>query len=381
MNPRLKHLAILILVGLGLTGCGACSALHADDGEHEEAHHPIVLTSPAVMDVPTKQGYVCQVHSRRHIEIRALDEGYLQEIPVQEGQAVQEGQRLFKLLPVVYRARLDADRAELHLAEINLRNTRQLFEQGVVSDQELALATAERDRAKAKVDLAAAEFGFTNIVAPFDGIIDRQFVQQGSLVEEGDMLTTISDNSVMWVYFNVPEADYLRFKALPGAHDPEAPQKLELADATIQLRLANGDIFEQNASNTLTIESDFDNETGNIKFRADFPNPDRLLRHGQTGTLLINETLHDVLVIPQRATFEILDRQYVYVVGEDGVAHQREITVSHEMDDIYVIEEGLSADEKLVFEGVRQVRDDEHLEGTEFQSPEEALSDLKHHAE
>jgi len=358
----------------------ACGSTHAADRE-EEAHHPIVLTSPAVMDVPTTQGYVCQVHSRRHIEVRALDEGYLQEIPVHEGQAVREGQLLFKLLPVVYRARLDSHRAELNLAEIHLRNVRQLFEQHVVSDQELAMAVAERNRAKADNDLAEAEFRFTNIVAPFDGIIDRQYVQQGSLVEAGDMLTTVSDNSLMWVYFNVPEADYLRYRSIPDATDPENPQVLRLAGATIQLRLANGAIFDQTAGDTLTIESTFDNETGNIQFRADFPNPENVLRHGQTGTLLINQMLHDGLVIPQRAVFDILDKQYVFVVGEDGIAHQREITISHEADDIFVINTGLGANDRFVLEGVRQVIDGEHVSSPEFRDPEEVLSHLKHHAE
>ncbi len=381
MTPRVNPFLTLSLVGFGLIGGTACSELRAEDGHHEEARHPIVVTRPAIMDVPTSQHFVCQIHSQRHIEVRALDEGYLQEIPVQEGQAVRQGQLLFKLLPVVYRARLDADRAELHLAEINLRNTRQLADQGVVSPQELALARAERDRAKAKVDLATAEYGFTNIVAPFDGIMDRQLVQQGSLIEEGDILTTISNNDVMWVYFNVPEADYLRFKSLPGANDPEAPQRLELPGAEIQIRLANGEIFSHEAAETLTIESDFDNETGNIKFRADFPNPERLLRHGQTGTLLINQTLPHAVVIPQRATFEILDRQYVYVVDDEGIAHQREIEVSHELEDIYVIGEGLAEGETFVFEGVRQVRDGERLEETDFVSAEDALEDLKHHAE
>ncbi|MEZ4334958.1 MAG: efflux RND transporter periplasmic adaptor subunit [Myxococcota bacterium] len=338
------------------------------------------MTSPARRDVPTSQGYVCQIHSRRHIELRALERGYLQEIRVQEGQAVKEGQLLFKLLPVVYKARMETDRAKLQLAEINLRNTRQLFEQNVVSDQELAMANAERERAQAEFDLAAAEYGFTNIVAPFDGIIDRQYMQQGSLVEEGDILTTVSDNSQMWVYFNVPEANYLRYKSLPHANDPENPQQLKLSGSTIELRLANGEIFDHDAGDTVTVESDFDNKTGNIQFRADFPNPDRLLRHGQTGTLLINETLHDGLVIPQRATFEILDRQYVYVVGDDDVAHQREIKVAHELEDIFVVGSGLEEGDRFVLEGVRQVHEGEHLE-FEVRSPEVALSNMKWHAE
>ena len=373
--PRALFLSLLSIA------CVACGSGHAEEGHHEEAHHPIVLTSPAVMDFPTSEEYVAQIHARRHVEVRALDEGYLRAIPVQEGQAVTAGQVMFRLLPVVYRARLDGHRAELNLAEIRLRNARQLFEQHVVSDQELAMAEAERDRAQAENDLADAEFRFTNIIAPFDGIMDRQYVQEGSLVEAGDMLTTVSDNSVMWVYFNVPEADYLRFRAIPEATDPANPQALRIPEVRIELRLANGDLFDQTAAETLTIESTFDNATGNIQFRADFANPTGLLRHGQTGTLVINETLHDVLVIPQRAVFDILDKQYVFVVGSDGVVHQREIAVSDESDDVFVIRQGISATDRIVLEGVRQVHDGERIESPEFRSSDEALSHLKQHAE
>lgn len=377
-----QHLrATLIVTGLSLL-TGACARDHQEEGgHHEEARHPIVLTTPRVMEVPTTQAYVCRMQSRRHIEIRALNEGYLQEIPVQEGQAVLAGDLLYEVYPVLYRTRLEAEKAELRLAEINLQNTDRLAEKGFVSAPELARASAERDRAKANFDRATAELGFTSILAPFDGIVGRQLMQQGSLIEEGDTLTTMSDNAVMWVYFNVPEADYLRFKSIRGASHPESPMKLDLSGATIQLRLANGQIFNKNASTTLTIESEFNNETGNIEFRADFPNPERLLRHGQTGTLLINQKVRGALVIPQQATFEILDRQYVFVVDENDVAHQRQITVAHELEDIYVIKDGLSSGERFVLDGVRQVRDGEHLELTESLPPEDAVNNLKHHAE
>lgn len=369
----------LCLASLSVVAAG-CSTIRADDHDTEEERASIVVTTPALRDVRTSQGYVCQVHSRRHIEVRALDGGYLQEILVQEGQAVEEGQLLFRLLPVVYKARLDASSAELNLADIRLRNTKQLFERHVVSDQELALATAERERARAEADLARAEFRFTKIVAPFHGIVDRQYVQQGSLVEEGDMLTTLSDNELMWVYFNVPEVDYLRYKSLPHVNDAESPQRLELTGATIRLRLANGEIFGHDAGDTVTVESNFDSATGNIQFRADFPNPDHLLRHGQTGTLLIDETLEDALVIPQRATFEILDKTYVFVVGDDGVARQRVVTIAHELEDVFVVGEGLSVDDRIVLEGVRHVHDGERVE-FEVRPAEEALEHLKYHAE
>ena len=376
-----QHLrATLIVVGLGLFA-SACSKKQAEASHHEEEGHPVVLTTPSVMSVPTTQAYVCRMQSRRHIEIRALNEGYLEEIPVQEGQAVRAGQRLYELYPVLYKTKLEAEKAELRLAEINLQNTEQLEGRGFVSAPELARAKAERDKAKANVDRATAEAGFTSINAPFDGIVGRQLMQHGSLIEVGDTLTTLSDNAVMWVYFNVPEAAYLRFKSLRGASDTESLRRLELPGATIQVRLANGQIFNRNAATTLTIESEFNRETGNIEFRADFSNPEGLLRHGQTGTLLINQKLSGALVIPQGATFEILDRRYVFVVDKDGVAHQREITVARELEDIYVIQNGLLASEKFVLEGARDVRDGERLKRTETRPPKEAIKNLKHHAE
>ena len=360
-------------------GCMSLKSQH-DEAESHETHHPIVVTSPIAKDVDTAQHYVCQIHASRHIELRALERGYLQEIKVQEGQAVKKGQLLFKLLPVVYKAKLHAHEAELERADIALRNTTLLSDKNVVSNQELAMAKAERARAKARVEVASAELGFTEIRAPFDGIIDRQYQQQGSLLEEGDMLTTVSDNSLMWVYFNVPEADYLNFQAIPDAVDPKNRHQLNLPGARIELQLANGSFFKQTANDSLTVESSFDNETGNILFRADFPNPDRLLRHGQTGTLWIHRPLDNAIVIPQRSTFEVLDKRYVYVVGDDGVAHQRAIDIAQELDDIFVVKSGLSLNDKIVLEGVRQTHEGQRAEA-EFRKPEEALANLKKHAE
>ena len=341
-----------------------------EEQPHQE-HHKIVLTSPEATDVTVTQQYVCQIHSQRHIEVRALDNGYLEKILVREGQAVKKGDSMFKIVPVLYQAKLDAELAEARLAELEYNNTRKLFEQkAVVSQNEVLLFEAKLAKAKAKADLAKAELNFTNVIAPFDGIVDRLHEQLGSLIKEGDILTTLSDNSLMWVYFNVPEAQYLEYMA--GLKQDKEDHKIELV-------LANQNKFPQSGK-IGAIEAQFNNETGNIAFRADFPNPDRLLRHGQTGNVLIHRTLMNAIVIPQRATFEILDKRYVYVVGKDDVVHRREIVIQHEMDDIFVIEKGLDVNDKIVLEGVRQVRDGEKVE-YEFRKPEEALANQKNHAE
>jgi membrane fusion protein, multidrug efflux system len=330
------------------------------------------------MDVIITQQYVCQIHSQRHINVRAFDNGYLEQISVREGQAVKKGDLMFKIVPILYQAKYEAEKAEAQLAERELNNTRQLFENkggAVVSKNEVLLFEAKLAKAQAKVKEAEAELNFTNVTAPFDGIVDRLHEQLGSLIKEGDILTTLSDNSVMWVYFNVPEAGYL---------DYMAGLKQDNEDHKIELVLANGNKFPHSGK-IGAIEAQFNNETGNIPFRADFPNPDRLLRHGQTGNVLIHRTLKNAIVIPQRATFEILDKLYVYVVDKDDAVHQRAITKQHEMEDIFVIEKGLDkkgldVNDKIVLEGVRQVRDGEKVE-YEFRRPEEVIANQKNHAE
>jgi membrane fusion protein (multidrug efflux system) len=359
-------LAIIVaLISLSLPACGK----HEDESEVEQ--HKIVVTSPKAKDIIITQQYVCQIHSRQHIKVRALVSGYIEQIGISEGQAVKKDQLMFKVVPILYKAKLDAELAEARLAELELNNTRRLLADRVVSQNEVALYEAKLAKARAKAKLAEAEFNFTSVRAPFDGIVDRQHEQLGSLIKENDVLTTLSDNSVMWVYFNVPEARYLDYMA--GQGEDKESRKIELV-------LADSSKFPQ-SGHIAAIEANFNNETGNIPFRADFPNPDRLLRHGQTGNVLIHRTLKNALVIPQRATFEILDKRYVYVVDKDNVVHQRHIVVQHELDDIFVIKTGLNVNDRIVLDGVRQVRDGAPVEDNEFRKPDEALANQKNHAE
>jgi membrane fusion protein (multidrug efflux system) len=340
------------------------------DDQPAEEHHKIVLTSPKAKDVVITEQYVCQIHSQRHIKVCALESGYLEEIRVNEGQEVKKGDLMFKIVPTLYQARLDGELAEAKLAELELKNTNQLLKDNVVSANEVALFQAKLAKANAKAKLAQGELNFTTVKAPFDGIVDRLEQQLGSLIKEGEVLTTLSDNSKMWVYFNVPEARYLEYMARPSS-DRDTQQ--------VELVLADGSKFKH-AGKIGAIEAKFNNETGNIPFRADFPNPERLLRHGQTGNVLLHRTLHNAVVIPQRATFEILDKRYVYAVGNDDAVHQREIVVQHELDDIYVVKKGLDTNDKIVLEGVRQVRDGEKPE-SEFREPEKVLANQKNAAE
>lgn len=344
--------------------------MSCESKKHEEREETkFLVTSPLKKDTLVYKKYVCQIHSIQHIEIRALEKGYLQNTFVDEGQFVKKGQRIFQIMPSVYQAEAQKAQAELNAAEIEYQNTKKLADSNIVSKTELALAKARLDKAKAELALAQANLGFTDIRAPFDGIVGKFHVRLGSLLDEGELLTTLSDNSKMWVYFNVPEAEYLDYTSSGSLNN--LPKVI--------LQMANNKKFD-NPGVIETIEADFNNETGNIAFRATFPNPKRILRHGETGNVLMPHFLKDAMLIPQKATFDILDKKFVFVIDENGIVHSRQITIGEEMPHLYVVTEGLSEKDKILFEGLRKVRDKDKI-AYSFIKPESALSQLELYAE
>jgi len=349
---------------------GTLSTACNPENHHEASHDNSFSVCPTLkLDTTLQKEYVCQIQSVRHIELRALERGYLEHIFIDEGQMVHKGQLLFKLMPNFFKAELEKAQAEAKIREIEYQNTKSLAERNVVSAAELAMAKAGYDRAKAEVSLAEAHYSFTEIKAPFDGIIDRFHVREGSLVDEGDLLSTLSDNHEVWVYFNVPEAEYLEFQ---GEIKPGETTKLEL-------RMANNQIFAHSGILN-TIEAEFDNETGNIPFRATFPNPEGLLRHGETGNIIMKQKLRDALIIPQKASFEILDKKFVFVVNQEGLVSQKEIQIAHELEDLYVVSAGLAEGEWVLLEGLRKVRDGKSID-PKVENPRSVIEELKLYAE
>jgi membrane fusion protein (multidrug efflux system) len=310
----------------------------------------VTVTTPQAKTVAIAERYVCKIQSQHHVSIRAVERGRLEAILVSPGQAVQENDVLFKIQSRLHQAKRDAEAAETQLAQVQLDHARQQHEDKLIPQEEVAVAEARLARAQAH--LAAAELNFDAVTAPFAGIVGGLHHQRGSLVERGEILTTLSDNSLMRVYFKIPEARYL---------DHMADRNSQPEDLKIELELASGSKFPQ-TGRMETIDGHFNHETGTITFRADFPNPDGLLRHGQTGTVLLSRMQKDALVIPQRATFEMLDKRYVYVVDAQDVAHQREVVIENELDDLFVVSKGIGPDDKIVLEGIRYVRDGDKVE-------------------
>jgi membrane fusion protein (multidrug efflux system) len=336
--------------------------------EHKEEQGKLPVTTPMRKSIEITREYVGQIRAIQHIELRALERGYLQQIMVDEGQTVQRGAKMFQIMPLIYQAEVEKSAAEAERAELEYNNTKALFDKNVVSAQEVALAKANLSKERAQLSLATTHKGLTEIRAPFSGIMGRFQARLGSLIGEGDLLTTLSDNTTVWVYFNVAEAEYLKFKSEP-----------ESKDRPVKLIMANGEIFDQ-PGKVQTIEADFDNETGTIAFRAGFPNPKGLLRHGQTGKVQMTSVLENALIIPQKATFEVLDKKFVFVVDEKNAVHTRPITVSVEQHNLFAVASGLAEGDKILLDGLRKVREGDVIEAA-FEKPADVLAHLEVAAE
>ncbi|AIM35495.1 hemolysin D [Sphingobacterium sp. ML3W] len=327
------------------------------------------VTSPLSMDTTLSKNYVAQIQSIRNIEIRGLEKGYLQQIYVDEGQTVKAGQLLFKIMPKFYEAEYLKTQAQVKAEEIELENTRALSDKNIVSKNELALAEAKVDQAKAEMSLAKLHVTATEIRAPFSGTINRIPLKLGSLVDEGQLLTTLSDNSQVYAYFNVSEPEYLDYQT----------NTQNRANSDVNLLLANNQLLPYKGK-VETIESEFNNETGNIAFRARFPNPDKLLRNGETGRVQMQVPLRNALIIPQKATYEIQDKTYVFVIDKNGMVKSRNITISNDLPDLYAISSGLSQTDKILIDGVQKVKDDDKIK-FQFIAPQEVMSHLQIHAQ
>ena len=345
-----------------------CCACHP---KREEAPTPgtFVVTNPLRTDTELTRSYVAQIRAIQHIELRALERGYLQEIFVDEGLRVKKGDKLMQIRPSIYEAELQKAAAIAQLTEIEYSNTSALAEKKVVSAKELAMAKAKVNEAKAEVSLATTRKGMTEFKAPFDGLVGRFSARVGSLLDEGDLLTTLSDVSRLWVYFNVSEPEYLEYrKRIVG--DEGVP---------VKLMMANGQMYDL-PGKIETVESDFDNTTGNIAFRAGFANPDGLLRHGETGKVLLSVPLKNALLIPQEATFDVLDKKFVFKVDDHNVVHSQPIAVGAEMPQVYAVAEGLTERDKIVVEGLRKVTDGASIR-VDFKAPADVIKSLQVPAE
>ena len=323
------------------------------------------VTSPEITSTFIAKDYVANIQSEKNIEIRAQKGGILQDIYVDEGQTVHAGQPLFRIATVGAQEELEKSKAETEQARIDLQNTSTLASNNIVSKNARKMASAKLSAAMADYRLARLHNQLSLVRAPFSGILGRIPNKKGSMIQEGDLLSSLSDNSNVYVYFNVSEPEYLDFRL----HASER-SKLPLT-----LILANGAYFASQG-HFQNVEGEFDNSTGNIAFRAKFFNTNHLLRNGETGTVRMNIPVRNAMVIPQQATYEVQDQKYVFVVDARSYVHARPIKVVFEKQDIFVISEGLSQNDRFLTDGVDKVNDGDRI-SCRYKSPAAVIQSVK----
>lgn len=336
--------------------------------DEEASQTTYEVSKPLVKDITLNDEYVCQIRAIQHIEIRSLEKGYLQNVLVDEGDTVRKGQLLFQIRPSVYQADVQKSEAEVELSKIELENNQALVAKDIISPTEAAMSAAKLNKVKAELELAQTHLGFTEIRAPFDGLIGRfGDIRLGSLLEENQLLTTLSDMHKLWVYFNVPEAVYLDY------------MKNKRLSQNVQLELANKEIYPETGTIEV-IQSDFSSTSGNIAFRASFSNPQALLRYGQTGKILWPKKTNQAVIVPQKSTFEVLDKRFIFVVDKTGVIHEREIKVAREEPNIYIVSSGITPDEMFLLERQNKLDKGDKIR-YKLIDPQNAIENLKLYAE
>lgn len=338
-------------------------------GEKKNENEIKVLPVTRLIEKDTMlyRSYVANIQAVQNVEIRARVTGFLEKIYVDEGQEVEKGQLLFTISDAEYNAELAKARAvlsnviaEAKAAELETDRVKLLVDKKVVADSELDVAKARLLAAQARIDEArsaetnaAMRLSYTKVRAPFDGFIDRIPLKKGSLINEGSLFTTVSDTREVYAYFNVSETEYLRYtKSLAKGADHYKKVLLELADGT---RYHHTGEIE-------TIEGEFESNTGSIAFRARFPNPGKLLKHGASGKVKLASELDGVVIIPQKAVFEMQDKNYVFVVDDDNAVTMRSFAPQTRFAHFYIVASGLKPGERVVCEGVRNIRDGMKIE-------------------
>lgn len=311
-------------------------------------------------DTLVSRNYVTDIQAKKNIEIRSRTSGIVQNIYVNEGQAVKKGQLLFKINDselqmelLKSNATLGQTKAEIKIAEIEVKQLQSLYDKQFIAKNELDLAKAKLQAAKAKNAIIEAEkqaivqkIGFTNISAPFNGVIDVIPFKEGSLITDGDLLTTLSQLDEVYAYFSIPENRYFELIAQDklGKH------------SKIDLVLPNGIKYEFNGD-LKTAEGEIDPTTGTIRYKVAFPNPNRLIKHGTSGKLEISEYKSNSILIPKKSTFSIQDKIYVFVVDKDNKVKMKSIEAPQTIGESYIVSNGLVSGETIVYEGTQSIKD------------------------
>ncbi len=373
-------LIISILIGISSFNFSSCTIGSSKTNEREQAALAlpvhVVDTSTAI----TVRDYLGTIEGTANVEIRPQVEGILEEIYVDEGAFVKKGQKLFKVNPLPYQEQLNnaiasenVEKAKLENAKLEVERLRPLVVNEVISEVRLRTAKSEYDVAKASLDQATAavatariNLGFTTIKAPVSGYIGRIPKRIGNLVTKSDSepMTVLSDTHDVFVYFAMSESDFLYFNKRQNQPETEKTAQEDTLGKSkssdlipyVSLVLADGETYPEKGV-VDAVNGQVNRTTGAISLRATFPNPDNILRSGNSGTLKMEESQSGVLLVPQVATTALQDKIFVYTLTPENTVKQRAIKVGGSSGSNYIVEAGLQVGDRIILTGFDKLTD------------------------
>lgn len=327
----------------------------------KEQHAPPMGAMPFAVQTITKQDavnfeeYTANLEGQQNVEIRPKVNGFIQKVYVDEGQQVKKGQLLFKLETQTLNQDAAAARANVKAAQVEVDRLKPLVDRNIISSVQLQTAQARLAQAKAAYSGIAANISFGTITSPVNGVVGSLPYKEGSLVSAtSEMpLTTVSDSKIMRAYFTMNEKQMLNFtKTFNG----ETLQEKLKNTPDVSLLLVDGSEYDQKGR-LETVNGLVDPATGATEFRAEFANPQAILRSGSSGVVRLPIEVKDAILVPQNAVFDMQGKKMIYVVNKDNTVKSKVITTTGTSGLNFIVSEGLAEGEVIVVEGASKLKD------------------------
>lgn len=328
----------------------ACNNGNQQQRPQGAVSYPVIVVGE--QNTVSNLSYPVNIEGVVNSAVQAKISGYITKVLVDEGQVVTQGQPLFKLETQTLNQSAASAKAAVEVAKVEVDKLVPLVQKNIVSPIQLATAKANLQRAQATYNEVASNIGFAVVKAPVNGVVGAINYREGALVTANNtVLTTVSDVKEVYAYFSMNEKEYLDF--LDNTQGKTTAEKLKnLPEAS--LVLANGQEYAEKGK-IQAVTGQIDPTTGSIQFRATFPNPNKLLTNGNSGTIKIPQHFSNSLVIPEVATFEQQGKVFVYKVENDTLK-QAIITLKSRADNYAVLESGLKNGDVILAQGLNKVR-------------------------
>ena len=350
----MKKIVMFAAIAATLASCGG------GGGRPTFGDNEFPVTTAGTSSADMQSTYPAAIKGIQDVEIRPKAQGFLTQINVKEGQTVSAGQILFVIDNETYQAQVrqaqaavNAAQQQVNTAKLTYDNSKQLHEKRVIGDYELQTSqntyeSAQAQLAQAKAALASAKeaLSYCFVKSPAAGVVGTLPFKKGALVSASNVLTTVSNISSMEAYFSVTEKEAMLISQKGLASMP-----------AVKLQLADGSIYQQEGTIS-KMSGVIDASTGSVQLIASFANPEKILKSGATGTIIIPRVSSNVVIIPQSCVSEVQNKKFVYTLGEGNKVKYTEIKVDPQNDgNNYVVLEGLKAGDKYVTNGITKLND------------------------